>query len=110
MFDTKMKKAQLINLRILSSVLLLDKSQDLDECQVDCIDKQKKFGKLHIQHGLKSYLVPLCHGETCILLLNGTATLIVSKGHTYFLLENLPKLFILSEVPDLAMSCLFPIS
>ncbi|KAL7517357.1 hypothetical protein ACHAWX_002285 [Stephanocyclus meneghinianus] len=44
MFDTEMKKAQLMNLRIPCSVLLVDECQDLDECQVDFIDKQKNFG------------------------------------------------------------------
>lgn len=46
MFDTEVKKAQLMNLRIPCSVLLVDECQDLDECQVDFIDKQKNFGEL----------------------------------------------------------------
>jgi hypothetical protein len=40
-----MKKAQLMNLRIPSSVLLVDEWQDLDECQVDFIAKQTNFGQ-----------------------------------------------------------------
>eukprot|EP00804_Cyclotella_cryptica_P009997 CCRYP_015421-RD/>CCRYP_015421-RD protein AED:0.11 eAED:0.14 QI:371/0.75/0.8/1/0.5/0.2/5/0/796 len=43
-FDTEMKKAQLMNARILCSVLLVDECQDLDECQVDFIAKQMNFG------------------------------------------------------------------
>ena len=44
-YDTEMKKAQLMNLRIPSSVLLVDEWQDLDECQVDFIAKQADFGE-----------------------------------------------------------------
>ena len=34
-----------MNLRIPSSVLLVDEWQDLDECQVDFIAKQTDFGE-----------------------------------------------------------------
>lgn len=43
-FDIDMKKAQLRQLRIPSSVLLVDESQDMDECQVAWIAAQKQFG------------------------------------------------------------------
>ena len=43
-FDIDMKKAQLRQLRIPSSVLLVDESQDMDECQVAWIASQKQFG------------------------------------------------------------------
>jgi hypothetical protein len=39
-----MKKAQLQNLRIPCTVLLVDECQDLDGCQVAWIEGQKKFG------------------------------------------------------------------
>ena len=39
-----MKRAQLAQLRIPSSVLLVDECQDLDECQVDWAEKQKQYG------------------------------------------------------------------
>ena len=39
-----MKRAQLNELRIPSSVLLVDECQDLDECQVDWAEKQKQYG------------------------------------------------------------------
>jgi hypothetical protein len=39
-----MKKAQLKNLRIPCSVLLVDECQDLDACQVSFIARQKDFG------------------------------------------------------------------
>jgi len=43
-YNIEMKKAQLENLRIQCTVLLVDECQDLDECQVDWIEGQKKFG------------------------------------------------------------------
>ena len=43
-FDIEIKKAQLKGLRISSSVLLVDESQDMDQCQVDWINQQKQFG------------------------------------------------------------------
>ena len=43
-YNIEMKKAQLQNLRIQCTVLLVDECQDLDECQVDWIEGQKKFG------------------------------------------------------------------
>jgi hypothetical protein len=43
-FNIIMKMAQLQNLRIPSSVLLVDECQDLDGCQVAWIEGQKEFG------------------------------------------------------------------
>ena len=43
-FDIEIKKAQLKGLRISSSVLWVDESQDMDQCQVDWINQQKQFG------------------------------------------------------------------
>ena len=43
-FNVEMKKAQLQNLRIPCSVLLVDECQDLDGCQVAWIEGQKEFG------------------------------------------------------------------
>ena len=44
-FDIEIKKAQLNQLCIPCSVLLVDECQDLDECQVDWIEGQKQFGE-----------------------------------------------------------------
>ena len=44
-YDIEMKKAQLNNLRIPCSVLLVDECQDLDGCQVEFIAKQIDFGE-----------------------------------------------------------------
>jgi hypothetical protein len=44
--DSEVKKAQLKNLRIPCSVLLVDECQDLSACQVDFVAKQKLFGEL----------------------------------------------------------------
>lgn len=43
-YNIEMKKAQLQNLRIPCTVLLVDECQDLDGCQVAWIEGQKKFG------------------------------------------------------------------
>lgn len=43
-YDIEMKKAQLKNLRIPCSVLLVDECQDLDGCQVAFIANQREFG------------------------------------------------------------------
>jgi len=43
-FDTEMKRAQLNEVRIPCSVLLVDECQDLDACQVDFIQKQLQYG------------------------------------------------------------------
>ena len=44
-YEVDMKKAQLNNLRIPCSVLLVDECQDLDGCQVAFIAKQIDFGE-----------------------------------------------------------------
>mmetsp|Transcript_18431 Transcript_18431/g.31190 ORF Transcript_18431/g.31190 Transcript_18431/m.31190 type:complete len:1010 (+) Transcript_18431:1561-4590(+) len=43
-FDTEIKRAQLNEVRIPGSVLLVDECQDLDACQVDLIAKQLQYG------------------------------------------------------------------
>jgi hypothetical protein len=43
-YNIEMKKAQLQNLRIPCTVLLVDECQDLDGCEVAWIEGQKKFG------------------------------------------------------------------
>ncbi|KAL7546573.1 hypothetical protein ACHAWF_009905 [Thalassiosira exigua] len=43
-FDTIIKRAQLMMLRIPCTVLLVDESQDLDKCQATWIAAQKEFG------------------------------------------------------------------
>ena len=48
-YDIDMKNAQLKKLKIPCSVLLVDESQDLDQCQVAWAESQKEFGEwLHI--------------------------------------------------------------
>ena len=47
-YDIELKKAQLRNLRIPCTVLLVDECQDLDGCQVDFVAKQRQFGKYWI--------------------------------------------------------------
>lgn len=43
-FDVDMKRAQLENLRVPCSALLVDECQDLDACQVGWIEDQRRFG------------------------------------------------------------------
>ena len=45
-FDTEMKRAQLNEVRIPGSVLLVDECQDLDACQVELIAKQLQYGTI----------------------------------------------------------------
>eukprot|EP00956_Cyclotella_meneghiniana_P025124 scaffold51741_cov86-Cyclotella_meneghiniana.AAC.5 len=57
-YDIEMKKAQLNNLRIPCSVLLVDECQDLDGCQVEFIAKQIDFAQsLYSFRGAKSHYV-----------------------------------------------------
>jgi len=42
--DIRMKKAQLAKLKIPCTVLLVDECQDMDECQLDWVMKQHRFG------------------------------------------------------------------
>jgi len=53
-FDIVMKRAQLKQLRIPCSVLLVDECQDLDECQVDLIHAQRQFGERNVFHSVVS--------------------------------------------------------
>ena len=43
-YDVEVKRAQLKRVRIPCSVLLVDECQDLDECQVDWVHGQARFG------------------------------------------------------------------
>ena len=43
-YDIEMKRAQLSCLQIPGTLLLVDECQDLDECQIDWIAKQEKYG------------------------------------------------------------------
>lgn len=49
-YDFEMKRAQLLELRIPGTLLLVDESQDLDGCQTDWIAKQATAGKGNKNH------------------------------------------------------------
>ena len=99
-FDIEIKKAQLKGLRISSSVLLVDESQDMDQCQVDWIDQQK-------QHGTHVYFV----GDMaqCIYGFRGAKSKVSSHYAYYYgfalslILTSTPSLLdILVSIPSLS--------